>query len=55
MRMREYDLGHATCVESVLRVPSAGETARAPSGRSGEAVDPAGGVSWWSHRPAGLW
>ena len=42
MRMREYDLGHATCVESVLRVPGVGEAAHAPSG---EAVDPAGGVS----------
>ena len=42
VRMRECDLGYATCVESVLRVPGAGETARAPSG---EAVDPAGGVS----------
>ena len=42
MRMREYDLGYATCVESVLRVPGVGETVRAPSG---EAVDPAGGVS----------
>ena len=42
MRMREYDLGHATRVETVLRVPGAGETARAPSGK---AVDPAGGVS----------
>ena len=42
MRMREYDLGHATCVKSVLRVTGARETARAPSV---EAVDPAGGVS----------
>ena len=39
MRMREYDLGYATCVESVLRVPGAGETARRDSG---ETVDPAG-------------
>ena len=45
MRMCEYDLGCASYVESVLRVPGAGdsETARAPSG---EAVDPAGGASW---------
>ena len=52
IRMREYELGHATYVESVLRVLGAGETARAPSG---EAVDSAGGVSWWPHRPANLW
>ena len=39
--MCEYDLGRATYVGSVVRVPGAGETARAPSGK---AVDPAGGA-----------